>query len=129
MVLALEELGLSECFDAVYGSSAGALAGSWLVGAQAAHCCAGWYRPGLMERVTNPRRGLRGQPGVDVEQPLGLEAQERLADRGAAHRERVRDLALGDEVAAGERAVEDAGLRVPVGAVLRGHRRRRLSRR
>lgn len=67
MVLALEELGLTECFDAVYGSSAGALAGSWLVGAQAAHCCAGWYRPGLMERVTRPGRGLRGQPVVDVE--------------------------------------------------------------
>ncbi|MEJ2886012.1 patatin-like phospholipase family protein [Actinomycetospora aeridis] len=67
MVLALEELGLAECFDAIYGSSAGALAGSWLVGAQAAHCCAGWYRPGLMERVTRPGRGLRGQPVVDVE--------------------------------------------------------------
>jgi predicted patatin/cPLA2 family phospholipase len=67
MVLALEELGLTECFDAVYGSSAGALAGSWLVGAQAAHCCAGWYRPGLMARVTRPGRGLRGQPVVDVE--------------------------------------------------------------
>jgi len=67
MVLALEELGLAECFDAVYGSSAGALAGSWLVGAQAAHCCAGWYRPGLMQRVTRPGRGLRGQPVVDVE--------------------------------------------------------------
>jgi predicted patatin/cPLA2 family phospholipase len=67
MVLALEELGLTECFDAVYGASAGALAGSWLVGAQAAHCCAGWYRPGLMERVTRPGRGLRGQPVVDVE--------------------------------------------------------------
>ncbi|MHC1558567.1 patatin-like phospholipase family protein [Actinomycetospora sp. C-140] len=67
MVLALEELGLATCFDAVYGASAGALAGSWLVGAQAAHCCAGWYRPGLMERVTRPGRGLRGQPVVDVE--------------------------------------------------------------
>lgn len=67
MVLALEESGLTDCFDAVYGSSAGALAGSWLVGAQAAHCCAGWYRPGLMERVTRPGRGLRGRPVVDVE--------------------------------------------------------------
>lgn len=67
MVLALEELGLANCFDAVYGSSAGALAGSWLVGAQAALCTAGWYRPGLMARVTNPGRGLRGQPVVDVE--------------------------------------------------------------
>jgi predicted patatin/cPLA2 family phospholipase len=67
MVLALEELGLGNCFDAVYGASAGALAGSWLVGEQAAICCAGWYRPGLMERVTSPGRGLRGKPVVDVE--------------------------------------------------------------
>lgn len=67
MVLALEELGLTRCFDAVYGSSAGALAGSWLVAGSAAHCCAGWWKPGLMERVTNPRRGLRGRPVVDVE--------------------------------------------------------------
>ena len=67
MVLALEELGLATAFDAVYGASAGALAGSLLVSAQAAHCCAGWYHPGLMERVTNPGRGLRGRPVVDVE--------------------------------------------------------------
>lgn len=67
MVLALEELGLAACFDGVYGASAGALAGSWLVAGQAAHCCAGWWRPGLMERVTNPGRGLRGRPVVDVE--------------------------------------------------------------
>ena len=66
MVLALEELGLARCFDAVYGSSAGALAGSWLVAGEAAHCCAGWWRPGLMERVTRPKRGLRGRPVVDV---------------------------------------------------------------
>lgn len=67
MVLALEELGLTRCFDAVYGSSAGALAGSWLIAGQAARCCAGWWRPGLMERVTDPKRGLRGRPVVDVE--------------------------------------------------------------
>lgn len=67
MVLALEQLGFARAFDAVYGASAGALAGSWLVAGQAAHCCAGWWRPGLMERVTNPGRGLRGRPVVDVE--------------------------------------------------------------
>lgn len=67
MVLGLEELDLVRCFDAVYGASAGALSGSWLVAGQTAHCCAGWWRPGLMERVTNPSRGLRGRPVVDVE--------------------------------------------------------------
>lgn len=67
MVLGLERLGLTRCFDAVYGASAGALAGSWLVGGQTEKCCAGWWEPGLMERVTRPRRGLRGRPVVDVE--------------------------------------------------------------
>jgi predicted patatin/cPLA2 family phospholipase len=67
MVLGLERLGFSACFDAVYGASAGALAGSWLIAGQAEECCAGWWRPGLMERVTKPARGLRGRPVVDVE--------------------------------------------------------------
>jgi predicted patatin/cPLA2 family phospholipase len=67
MVLGLERLGLARCFDAVYGASAGALAGSWLVGGQTEKCCAGWWEPGLMERVTKPVRGLRGRPVVDVE--------------------------------------------------------------
>jgi predicted patatin/cPLA2 family phospholipase len=67
MVLGLERLGLARCFDAVYGASAGALAGSWLVGGQTEKCCAGWWEPGLMQRVTKPTRGLRGGPVVDVE--------------------------------------------------------------
>ncbi|HEY2222175.1 patatin-like phospholipase family protein [Actinomycetospora sp.] len=67
MVLGLERLGLTRCFDAVYGASAGALAGSWLVGGQTEKCCAGWWEPGLMARVTKPARGLRGRPVVDVE--------------------------------------------------------------
>jgi predicted patatin/cPLA2 family phospholipase len=67
MVLGLARLGLADCFDAVYGASAGALAGSWLVAGQAEECCAGWWRPGLMTRVTKPTRGLRGRPVVDVE--------------------------------------------------------------
>jgi predicted patatin/cPLA2 family phospholipase len=76
MVLALEEMGLTRCFDAVYGSSAGALAGSWLVAGQAALCVAGWWRPALMERVTDPKRGLRGQPVVDVEYLIHTAGEE-----------------------------------------------------
>ncbi|MCD2193948.1 patatin family protein [Actinomycetospora endophytica] len=67
MVLGLERLGFTDSFDAVYGASAGALAGSWLAARQVEECCAGWWRPGLMERVTKPARGLRGRPVVDVE--------------------------------------------------------------
>jgi predicted patatin/cPLA2 family phospholipase len=67
MVLAVEELGLTRCFDAVYGTSAGSLSGGCLIAGQAAVCCEGWSRPGLMERVTDVGRGLRGRPVIDVE--------------------------------------------------------------
>ncbi|HTK61104.1 MAG TPA: patatin family protein [Pseudonocardia sp.] len=76
MVLAVEELGLTRCFDAVYGTSAGSLSGSWLIAGQAATCCAGWWRPGLMERVTDVGRGLRGRPVIDVEYLINRAADE-----------------------------------------------------
>jgi predicted patatin/cPLA2 family phospholipase len=67
MVLALHELGLLNSFDAVYGSSAGAINGAWLVSGGAAHGVPGWWRPGVMRRITNVPRGLRGRPVVDIE--------------------------------------------------------------
>lgn len=76
MVLAIEELGLTRCFDAVYGTSAGSLSGSWLIAGQAAACCAGWWRPGLMERVTDVGRGLRGRPVIDVEYLINRAADD-----------------------------------------------------
>lgn len=76
MVLAIEELGLTYSFDAVYGTSAGSLSGSWLVADSAANCCEGWWRPGLMERVTDVVRGLRGRPVIDVEYLINTAAQE-----------------------------------------------------
>lgn len=76
MVLAIEELGLTPCFDAVYGTSAGSLSGSWLVAGSAANCCEGWWRPGLMERVTDVVRGLRGRPVIDVEYLINTAAEE-----------------------------------------------------
>ncbi|MGI8816559.1 MAG: patatin-like phospholipase family protein [Pseudonocardia sp.] len=76
MVVAVEELGLTRCFDAVYGTSAGSLSGSWLVAGSAATCCAGWWRPGLMVRVTDVVRGLRGRPVIDIEYLIQTAAQE-----------------------------------------------------
>jgi predicted patatin/cPLA2 family phospholipase len=67
MVLALSESGLLHSFDAVYGSSAGAISGGWLVSGGAAHGIPGWWRPGVMRRITNLPRGLRGKPVVDIE--------------------------------------------------------------
>jgi predicted patatin/cPLA2 family phospholipase len=67
MVLALHELGLLNSFDAVYGSSAGAISGGWFVSGGAAHGIPGWWQPGVMRRITNLPRALRGRPVVDIE--------------------------------------------------------------
>jgi predicted patatin/cPLA2 family phospholipase len=67
MVMALEELGLTRCFDAVYGASAGALNGAWLLSGRALTGMRGWWDPEIMRRVINPWRFLRGRPVVDTE--------------------------------------------------------------
>jgi predicted acylesterase/phospholipase RssA len=45
MALALHELGLVPAFDAVYGASAGAISGAWLLGARPRDCVAGPIPP------------------------------------------------------------------------------------
>ena len=67
MVMALEELGLTRCFDSVYGSSAGALNGAWLLSGRALSGMRGWWDPEIMKRVINPWRLLRGGPVVDTD--------------------------------------------------------------
>ncbi|MGX7827465.1 patatin-like phospholipase family protein [Actinokineospora sp. 24-640] len=67
MVAALTELGFHECFDAVYGASAGALNGAWFLAGQAVTGVLGWSDPLVMRRVTNPWRALTGGPVVDTE--------------------------------------------------------------
>ncbi|OLR90579.1 patatin-like phospholipase family protein [Actinokineospora bangkokensis] len=66
MVLALQELGYSACFDAVYGSSAGALNAAWFLAGQATPEFMGWDDPAVIRRVTNPWRALRLGPVVDT---------------------------------------------------------------
>ncbi|WP_306361740.1 patatin family protein [Nocardia sp. CC227C] len=65
MVTALEELGLTDCFDAVYGASAGALNGAWLLCGRAADAWRAWH-PTVINRVISPARALRGGPVVDT---------------------------------------------------------------
>ncbi|WP_280265471.1 patatin-like phospholipase family protein [Nocardia wallacei] len=65
MAAALEELGLLRCFDAVYGSSAGALNGAWLLCARARGARRAW-RGDIIRRVIAPARGLRGGRAVDT---------------------------------------------------------------
>lgn len=66
MIGVIHELGLSDCFDVVYGSSAGALNGAWLLCGRAPEAMAGWTVPGVMTKVMNSRRALRGRPVVDL---------------------------------------------------------------
>jgi len=66
MALVIEELGLLDCFDAVYGSSAGALNAAWLLCRRVGRNIGGWWHPEVMPKVINPRRALRGRPVVDT---------------------------------------------------------------
>ncbi|ONI78730.1 patatin [Actinosynnema sp. ALI-1.44] len=76
MVMALEELGLTRCFDAVYGSSAGALNGAWLLSGRALTGMRGWWDPEIMREVINPWRFLRGKPVVDTQYLVDTVYQE-----------------------------------------------------
>lgn len=78
MVLALHELGLANAFDAVYGSSAGALNGMWLVSGRVPEGIATWTDPRLVHELIARRRVLRGRPVVDV-RGLVEERYEQLA--------------------------------------------------
>ncbi len=63
--LGLCALGLLPAFDAVYGVSAGAAAGSFLL-AQQADSVSIYFENVNNERFFDPRRALRGQPVVDI---------------------------------------------------------------
>lgn len=65
MVTGLEELGVLRCFDAVYGASAGALNGAWLLCGRAARARRAWHSD-VVRRVISPARALRGGLVVDT---------------------------------------------------------------
>lgn len=66
MTIAIEQLGLLPLFDAVYGSSAGALNGAWLLCGRAEATMHAWWDPAVMRGTIDPRRALRGRPVVDT---------------------------------------------------------------
>lgn len=66
MVSALEELGLAGIFDAVYGTSAGAINGAWLLCGRAIPGMRSWTDPAIMRRAIDPARLLRGRPAFDL---------------------------------------------------------------
>jgi predicted patatin/cPLA2 family phospholipase len=66
MTVAIEQLGLLPVFDAVYGSSAGALNAAWLLCGRAESTMHAWWDPVVMRGTIDPRRALRRQPVVDT---------------------------------------------------------------
>jgi predicted acylesterase/phospholipase RssA len=65
MALALHELGLLPAFDAVYGSSAGAITGAWLL-SSTPEGLRGWADPDYARTLIRWSSLLRGRPVVDV---------------------------------------------------------------
>ena len=65
MALALHELGLVNAFDAVYGSSAGAITGAWLL-SSTPEGLRGWADPDYARTLIRWSSLLRGRPVVDV---------------------------------------------------------------
>ncbi len=65
MAHALHELGLVSVFDAVYGSSAGAISGAWLLSSEPDKL-RGWARPDYAKNLIRWSALLRGRPVVDV---------------------------------------------------------------
>lgn len=72
MCLAIDELGLTACFDAIYGTSGGALNAAWLLTGEAQKWLPSWASPEVAAAgVTDPRRLLHGGPLVDLEVLVG----------------------------------------------------------
>jgi predicted patatin/cPLA2 family phospholipase len=65
MALALHELGVVSAFDAVYGSSAGAITGAWLLSSTPERL-RGWADPDYARTLIRWSALLRGRPVVDV---------------------------------------------------------------
>jgi predicted patatin/cPLA2 family phospholipase len=65
MALELDQLGLRDVFDDVYGSSAGALNAAWLLSGAAARGISTWSDPALRTASIRRTNLLRGRPIVD----------------------------------------------------------------
>jgi predicted patatin/cPLA2 family phospholipase len=64
MALALHEMGLVQAFDAVYGASAGAITGAWLLSRPEG--LRGWAEPAYARALLRPSALLRGRPVADI---------------------------------------------------------------
>jgi predicted patatin/cPLA2 family phospholipase len=66
MAIALDELGLTDAFDAVYGASAGALNGVWLLSGNPSDGLRPYADPALIRQYIRRSNALRGRPVVDT---------------------------------------------------------------
>jgi predicted patatin/cPLA2 family phospholipase len=78
MGLALHEAGLTRCFDAAYGSSAGGLGAAWLLSGKVDAGLQTYFDRGIVERVIRPRRAVGRGPIVDMDHMIGT-IYERVA--------------------------------------------------
>jgi predicted patatin/cPLA2 family phospholipase len=67
MVAALEQLGLADAFDAVYGTSSGAIAGAMFLARQSARGASAYYEELVDGPFIDFRRVLRGEPIVSLD--------------------------------------------------------------
>jgi predicted patatin/cPLA2 family phospholipase len=81
MAAALERLGLTQSFDLVVGSSAGAINGGALVAGVARGCAAAYYGPFASRSFVNPARVLWGRPVMSVDYALGYDSPDLDAER------------------------------------------------
>jgi predicted patatin/cPLA2 family phospholipase len=104
MVSALEELGLTAAFDAVYGSSAGALNGAYFLAGQARMGTSIYYEDINNRSFIDFSRPLRGRPIVDLGYLINDVAQRRKPlDADALVRRRLPLAVLATDVATAER--------------------------
>ena len=66
MAIALDELGLTEAFDAVYGASAGALNAVWLLSGNPSDGLRPYADPALIRQYIRKSNALRRRPVVDT---------------------------------------------------------------
>ena len=66
MAIALDELGLTDAFDAVFGASAGALNGVWLLSGNPSDGLRPYADPALIRQYIRRSNALRGRPVVDT---------------------------------------------------------------
>ncbi|MFD0901255.1 patatin-like phospholipase family protein [Actinomadura sediminis] len=66
MAMAVDELGLTPLFDAVYGASAGAISGAWLLSSRP-EGLRGWTDPTFARALIRRRNVVFGRPLVNVE--------------------------------------------------------------